>query len=268
MVYAHAMSINTATASREELIQYTQQLERQVEWYKRQLFGQKSERLIPQDPRQMTLFEVPEQEPSETTTIKEYERSARNNPTGVSSDTPRFDDTVPVEEEVILPPEVEGLPEDAYELVGQKVTERLVQIPTQYRIKRTIRLTVKLTETQKLHTAPAPPAVIERSYADASLLAGLITDKFQYHLPLYRQHQRMTASGVHVSRSHLTTLVHRSLELLEPIYYAILLSITTSELVAMDETPVKVTRKNKGKMKTAYFWSVFAENEVAFGLFF
>ena len=74
----------------------------------------------------------------------------------------------------------------------------------------------------------------------------------------------MSASGVHVSRSHLTTLVHRSLELLEPIYYAILSSITTSELVAMDETPVKVTRKNKGKVKTAYFWSVFAKNEVAF----
>jgi hypothetical protein len=32
----------------------------------------------------------------------------------------------------------------------------------------------------------------------------------------------------------------------------------------MDETPIKAGRREKGKMKTAYFWPVFAESEVAF----
>ena len=164
-MYADSRSINTATASREELIaalagaeaaysklkqvradtqqklEETQQKltssEQLCEWYKRQVFGQKSERQIPQDPRQMTLFEVLEQPPAETTTVKEYERSARKKPTEVSSDIARFNDSVPVDEEVVFPEEVQGLSEDEYEIIGQKITECLMQIPTQYRLRRT-----------------------------------------------------------------------------------------------------------------------------------
>lgn len=266
------MSINVATASREELICRITELddrvcflENRVEWFKRQLFGVKSEKLIWQDPKQSTLFEVSEEPPVENTTVKAYERGARRNPTDASDlDGIRFDETVPVDEEVIWPKEVEGLSADAYEVIGEKITQRLAQTPVQYRIKRTIRKTVKLRETKTLHTAPAPAAVIERSFADVTLLAGLITDKFQYHLPLYRQHQRLEASGVHISRGHLTKLVHRSLELLEPVYYSILSAVTTSETVSMDETPIKASRKERGKMKTAYFWPVYAEEQVAF----
>ena len=176
----------------------------------------------------------------------------------------RFDASVPVEEEVVWPKETEGLPKDAYEVIGEKVTERLVQKPTQFVVKRTVRKTVKLKKTAAIHTPPAPPAVIERSFADVTLLSGLITDKFQYHLPLYRQHQRMEASGVHISRGHLTKLVHRTLELLEPVYYSVLSSVSTAEMVSMDETPIKASRRERGKMKTAYFWPLFAEEEVAF----
>jgi transposase len=273
------MEIDIAKASREDLIKYvsvlrettfTQQskievLEARVAWFKRQLFGQKTERLIPQDPRQATLFEIPETPPSESTTIRSYERSVRKNPTEVSDEGGvRFDVSVPVDEEVILPKEVKGLGADAYEVIGEKVTERLVQIPTQYRVKRTIRKTVKIKETATLYTAPAPEGVIERSFADVTFLAGMVTDKFLYHLPLYRQHQRMESSGVHISRGHLSKLTHRTLELLEPIYYAVLSSVISSDLVCMDETPIKASRQEKGKMHQAYFWPIFAEQEVVF----
>ena len=33
-----------------------------------------------------------------------------------------------------------------------------------------------------------------------SVAAGLLVDKFAYHLPLYRQHQRLQDSGIDVSR--------------------------------------------------------------------
>ncbi len=259
------MGLNLQTISREELECYARSLEQRVTWFERQLFGKKSEKLIPQDPKQTTLFNVPEEPPSESTSVKSYERSARNNATDTSDENHvRFDDTVPVDEEVLFPAEVKGLSADEYEVISEKITERLVQIPTQYRVKRTIRKTIKLKAKQTLHTAPAPDAVIERSFADVTFLAGMVTDKFQYHLPLYRQHQRMTAAGVHISRGHLTKLTHRTLELLEPIYYAVLSSVVSSELVSMDETPIKAGRREKGKMNTAYFWPVFAEQEVAF----
>lgn len=267
------MSFDLNHAAREELVHYIntlhltiKQQQQQLSWLQRQLFGAKSERLIPQDPRQATLFEVPAEPPAENVSVKEYERTARVNPTDAADDTSklRFDASVPVEEEVIWPAETKGLKADAYEVISSKVTERLMQIPALYKVKRTIRHTVKLKASQTLHTAPAPASVIERSFADVSLLTGLITDKFLYHTPLHRQHQRMERAGVQVSRSQLTNLVHRSLELLEPIYYAVLSSILTSELIQMDETPVKAGRKIKGQLQTAYFWPVLAEGEVAF----
>lgn len=181
------MGIDVHAVSREELerLCLAQQAELRIvkaqnQWLKRQVFGQKSERLIAQDPRQATLFDVPVEPPPEAVTVKSYERSARREATDTDGESGiRFDPSVPVDEEVVLPNEVKSLSCDAYEVIGEKVTERLVQIPAQYRVKRTVRKTVKLKETQTLHTAPAPAAVIERSFADATLLAGLVTDKFQ-----------------------------------------------------------------------------------------
>jgi transposase len=240
-------------------------LEALLDWYKKQLYGPKSEKLIPQDPRQGTLFDLPEAPPAESVTVKEFERKYRKNPSDTSEqNTLRFDESVPVDEEIILPEEVKGLSEEEYEIIGEKVTNRLVQTPCQYRVKRTIRKTVKLKETKTLHTAPAPDAVIERSFADVSFLTGMLVDKFQYHIPLYRQHQRLEHAGVHISRIHMSRLAHRSLEILEPVYNAILSDVITSDLVCMDETPIKAGRKIKGKMHTAYFWPVLAGNQVAF----
>ena len=56
--------------------------------------------------------------------------------------------------------------------------------------------------------------------ADVSLLAGILTDKFPYHLPLYRQHQRIHAAGLQVSCGSLTNWSSRAIDLREPIYTA------------------------------------------------
>lgn len=244
-------------------LQKIDSLEARVRWFERQVFGARSERLIAGESRQVPLFEVPETPPAETVTVKSFERTARKTPTVLDeSEKARFSESVPVDEVVVLPEEVRDLPEDAYEVIGEKITERLAYTPVQYRVKRTVRKTIKLKE--QIITAPAPEAVIDKSFADVSFLSGLITDKFQYHLPLYRQHQRMLRAGVNVSREHLTKLTLRGLELLEPVYNTILSGIVSSETVGMDETPVKAGLKQKGQMKTGCFWTVANGEEVAF----
>ena len=83
-----------------------------------------------------------------------------------------------------------------------------------------VRPLVKLRETQTLHCAPAPVGVIEGSRADVSFIAGLLVDKFAWHLPLYRQHQRLVAAGFKLSRPWLTQLVQLGAQLLKAIYEA------------------------------------------------
>jgi len=110
-------------------------------------------------------------------------------------------------------------------------------------------------------TAPFPSTVFEGTIADVSLLAGMLVDKFIYHLPLYRQHQRMAQEGIKLSRATLTNWFHRTIPLLVPIYNAQLSNILLSRVLAMDETPIKAGRKSKGKMQKAWYWPIYGEHD-------
>ena len=115
--------------------------------------------------------------------------------------------------------------------------------------------------SQRLIATPAPANVLDKIFADVSFLAGMLLNKFLYHLPLYRQHQRLEHNGIKVARSTLTNLVRRSIHLLTPIYQAQLRQVLRSRVLAMDETPIKAGRKQRGKMNLAYFWPIYGEQD-------
>src|SRR6185369_6599728 len=173
----------------------------------------------------------------------------------------RFDASVPVEVLTVPNPALAGLGPEDYEVIGEKVTYRLAQRPGAYVILKYVRPVIKRKDAESLSSPPAPPAVFEKSFADVSLLAGLLVDKLRYHLPLYRQPQRLADAGITLSRSTLTQWVHRSAALLEPIYQALLSSILQSKVLAMDETPIKAGRQGKGKLQTGYFWPIYGDQE-------
>jgi hypothetical protein len=101
--------------------------------------------------------------------------------------------------------------------------------------------------------------VLEGGRADVSFLAGLLIDKFLYHLPLYRQHQRLAAAGITVSRQWLTQQVLAVALLLAPIVTAQLAAIRACRVKAMDETPIKAGRKGPGKLNNGYFWPIWGD---------
>jgi transposase len=110
--------------------------------------------------------------------------------------------------------------------------------------------------TDDIKTTHMPDQVLESSIVDLILLVGLLIDKFLYHNPLHREHQKLTQAGITVARSSLTNWVKRSIELLRPIVEAMLINILKSKVMAMDETPIKAGKKSKGKMKQSYVWPV------------
>ena len=250
------------------------QLQRQNEWFKRQLFGRKSERrLLAPDAHQLSLAgilpareEPTDKPPPPTETVKAYQRRTRFSALPEAEEAGlHFDGSVPVRVIAVPNPELAGLAPKAYEIIGEKVTWRLAQQPGAYVVLKYVRQVIKLKQTEQICCPPAPPAVFEKSVADVSLLAGLLIDKFAYHLPLYRQHQRLADAGIRLNRSTLTQWVHRTAELLTPIYHALLSSILQSRVLAMDETPIKAGRQGKGKLHTGYFWPLYGDqDEIAF----
>lgn len=261
-----------AALSRDEIVELLvsyDDLKRQVAWFQRQLFGEKSEkRQFGPDGRQIFLGELAGEvtAPVPVQKVAGYARRLTRPALDEDGDgNLRFDPSVPVEVIEVADPAGEGVSPETHELVSEKVTDRLAQRPGAYVVLRYVRKVWKRKADARLVCSPAPPAVLERSVADVSLLAGLLIDKFQFHLPLYRQHQRMAAAGVHLTRATLTNWVHRSADLLKPVYEAQLASILSGDVITMDETPIRAGLAKPGKMKKGYFWPVYGDkDEVVF----
>lgn len=241
-------------------------VKQQLDWFKRQLFGQKSEKRLEIDPAvQASLFdalgvESPPPKAPETETIT-YQRRKKTRDASMNDSGLRFGEDVPREVIVLKDAEIEALGEGEYEVIGEKVSYRLGQRPASYVILEYRRLVYKLIEDQAIITTPAADNVLEKSSTDVSLLAGMLVDKFCYHLPLYRQHQRLAQAGIEVSRSSLSNWTGRAIDLLAPIVDAQYQHQLRSKVLAMDEVPIKAGVQKKGKMRQAYLWPIYGEDD-------
>lgn len=173
--------------------QQNEALKHQIDWFRRQIFGQKSEKRLFGIPQQMSLGEMPEQNkpapPEPTRLVPAHRRRVHRSGTDAGDESGLFFDEAKVPVEVIhVPnPEIAGLAPDQYEVIGEKASHRLAQRPGSYVVLKYVRPLIKRLDTQTLSCPPAPTGALEGSRADVSFVAGLLLDKFAYHLPLYPQ---------------------------------------------------------------------------------
>ena len=242
-------------------------LKQQLDWFKRQLFGRKSEKRLIEHPGQFDLGallgEPPASEaPAPTEKISYTRRKPKQRKEDDVSDAGlRFGPDVPVEVIALSAPQLEGPESDQYEVIDTKISRRLAQRPGSYVVLEYHRPVLRHKPSARLMEVAAPSAVFEGSLADVSLLAGLLVDKFCYHLPLYRQHQRLTDAGITLSRATLTNYTQRAIELLRPIYDAQWRHLLQSRVLAMDETPIKAGRKKKGQLRATWYWPIYGEDD-------
>ena len=242
-------------------------LKQQLDWFKRQLFGRKSEKRIIEHPDQLDLSALlgetsPPAEPEPTEKITYTRRRPKQRSEDDVTDAGlRFGPDVPIEVIELSAPQLEGPEADQYEVIDHKISRRLAQRPGSYVVLEYRRPVLRHKPSASLLEVPAPSAVFEGSLADVSLLAGILVDKFCYHLPLYRQHQRLKDAGITLSRATLTNYVQRSIALLEPIDDAQWRHLLQSRVLAMDETPIKAGRKKKGTMPSTWYWPIYGEDD-------
>ncbi|WP_426212021.1 transposase domain-containing protein [Massilia sp. TWP1-3-3] len=111
-------------------------LRRQVAWFQRQIFGQKSEKRHPEPEGVQGVLGVgfnaiPDTPlPGKKTTVTTHERKAKPVDAGADESSLFFDEKrVPVEVIAVQNPDMEQLSPDQYEVIGEKVTHRLAQRP-------------------------------------------------------------------------------------------------------------------------------------------
>jgi len=174
------------------LLDQVNELSRQVEWFKRQLFGQKSERrLIEPDPAQgrlgETFGEIAAPRPAVPkirVDAHECDRKLKQPVPAGGQAQPFFDaDKVAVEVIRVPNPEIGGLAAEQYEVVGERASYRLAQRPGAYVVLKYMRQLIKRRDSGELACAPAPAGVIEGSRAEVSFIAGMIVDNVRAELP-------------------------------------------------------------------------------------
>jgi transposase len=253
-------------AEAERLQAENQRLRLLVEKLQRQLFGQRSEKLKDlgddQGRFEALLNEVEELnrqlQQAETAatqarTVAEHTRQPRR----------KLDELVPadlpVKQKIVDVPEEDKIClETGNPLVriGEERSRKLAYEPGHYFILEIVRprYASLANPSQGVLCAPAPDCAIPYGDFDESFIAAAIVDKCAYHLPFYRQEERLRSLGIEISRQTLSRLYIQSAGVLAPLYEELKREILARKILFTDDTPVPFLVKGAGKTVTGRMW--------------
>lgn len=241
-------------------------LAEQLEWFKRQVFGQRSEKIVPTDDKQLLLDIFGDLTPAEEEK-KEIPAHQRRKRTKKETDTVELSPDLPIEQTILDVPEAEKVcPETGKPLVkiGEETTFKLAHKPGSFFVKQIIRPKYGLPGGEGVLCAELPESLLSRCQADESLLAEMLVNKFADHLPFYRCEEIYKRHGVTISRQKLSQWTIRSCLALKPLYQEMMKTILKTGNIFVDESPVSILAPGKGKAQQAYMWVVASQGLCAF----
>ena len=130
---------------------------------------------------------------------------------------------------------------------------------------------VKVVREQKTRadgttwTAP-DPFLLPRAMCGDGLLAHIVTEKSEDHLPLNRQAKRLARQGLSFGTNVLAGWLRQGFEQVRPLVNAIRQQVVTDQLVLSDDTGHPVQDGGDGKLRKGRFW-VFTDQRQAFYAF-
>jgi transposase len=146
--------------------------------------------------------------------------------------------------------------------IGREITEELDYTPAKLHINRTIRPKYITKEDERGNQKQVIAELnrpISKCIASAALLSMIFTDKFIFHLPLYRILKRIAQMGVPLPSSTLESWVKLGAERIRPLYAVHRLHVFSETYQMIDESPIKVQDKDKpGACHQGYMWVRYA----------
>lgn len=264
---------DTVISERDKQIEKLQQ---EINWLKRKMFGRSSEKLHPEDPRQLTLDfgeetvvvlspeELKETEDKVNVTIDDIGKDATIRRTqkkqhGSRKGTEyRIPGDIPREEPTYFYPE--GYSEDTMVVIGWNTHEYLEVEKQRLHVRVEKEAICKPKEAKptdphtEIYEAKGTQNCLPGCKAGNSLMANIVVDKFCDHLPEYRQAKRYEAMGIHLPTSSINYWLHSLADRLRPIYKLQAELIFSSRYQHLDESTIRVNDQ-KHKTRKGYIWS-------------
>jgi len=103
--------------------------------------------------------------------------------------------------------------------------------------------------------APVEPSMIPRSIASASLLSTITTQKFEMHLPYYRQEKQFEDMGVFISRQDMANWQQQVYKKLYILFLILIETVKSWFVLNMDETTLQVIgEEGRSDTQKSYMW--------------
>ena len=267
---ASVASLSATNKDQAEQIKNLQErikeLTAQVAWLNRQLFGRKSEKLRTYDPNMPDLFteefaglrqqeeekrdEAVEKIEKEPVEVRKQKRQNR-----------KMTEDLPVLETEVIEPA--GVDLSLYRRIGEEITKVVKHKPGMLYVKEIIRPKYALKDSTGLppvgqkgvEIASMPLMPVDKCIADASLLAEILLQKYEYHVPFYRQIRQYRHLGIKgLTESTLDGWFKKTVELLGPLYEELKREVFSCDYIQADETTIPVINREKHKAEKEYLW--------------
>ncbi len=184
-------------------------------------------------------------------TVKEHTKKIRGHRKPLPKDLPR-------EVQYIELPESERISADGVtplKIIGYEVSEKLVYEPALVKVLEIRRAKYGASVGDYEKTAPHQPAIIPRSFVTPELAASIISQKYAYGLPLYRQEDMFLELGIDLPRQTQARWVMSHAEACMPIYNILNERLLSGSYISCDETFTQVLKENgKSAESTSYMW--------------
>ena len=235
--------------------------DRIIEGLRQRIFGSSSEKL---DPAQLQLMfdelvlgkPAPSPDPSAgETSAPEGEKPNVAKTRRTKAD--RFPKNLKIIIEAVLTPDDVTANPDDWEKIGEEYHDEIDVIKAEMVWRRTIRekFVHKTDKALPPVIAPAPLACIPGTLCAPAFAAQIITDKFEDHIPHYRQSKRLRRRyDVDIGRQTLNSWNHCFADHLTPIGKAIKAEVLQATELQVDETPIEYLKPGHGSTKLGYLW--------------
>lgn len=178
-------------------------------------------------------------EPAEETVIGEHRRrkplKRRTRQEQLPAHLPRYEVTLEA------PADVRDCPtHGAKKLIGHDRLETLEYEPPKLRVRVTLipKYVCEHEPACKVSEPARPEGLVEGNRYDTSVAAEIITAKYGFHLPIYRQQDLFAGSGWTPSRGTLLNILQAAGDLLPPLIDYLRGEVLASGVIGTDETRV------------------------------
>ena len=147
--------------------------------------------------------------------------------------------------------------------IGEEISEKLIIEPPKIYVDQIIRPKYACPQCEgtedegkpTVRTAPVEPAMIPKSIASDSVLVIIFIQKFETHLPYYRQEKQFAQIGVKISRQDMANWQQQAYAVLQPLFILLTAMIKSGPVMRMDETTAQVMgEEGREDTQKSYMW--------------